>query len=147
MSKKEKLSVKNIVIFILAAAAFIFIMKNAVSCAKNSFGTVSAEQAAVFLKERGFEIDESYYDEREITIPAEFSEVYSRYAEILAEGGWDLTKYRGEKVKRYTFKVLNFKGNDGEISDNSEAHVLVRGGEIIGGDVCSASLGGKIESI
>lgn len=84
--------------------------------------------------------DMGYYDVSknpaeviEITIPTEFNAVYERYNNLLKEGGYDLTPYKGKKCKRYTYLIP---------SQNARANILVYNGKIIGGDVSSITIDG-----
>ena len=94
-----------------------------------------------FLGDYGW-VASSEPDFKEIVIPAEFSEVYEQYNQLQKEQGYDLSKYRTETVKQYTFKILNYCTENGTALSNVEAHILVRGGEIIGGDLCSTDMSG-----
>ncbi len=69
----------------------------------------------------------------EVVIPAEFNKVYQHYNNLLKEGGYDLTDYRGKKCLRYTYLIPSI---------NARANILVYDGEIIGGDVSGITLDG-----
>ncbi len=81
---------------------------------------------------------------KEIYIPEEFGEVYERYNELQKEQGFDLSPYRGRNARQYTFPVASIKG---EIAPDTEAHVIVCDGFIIGGDVAEAAINGKMTGI
>ncbi len=99
----------------------------------------SASDVSDFLSDCG--IRAVYLSEKEVTIPTEFGEVYERYNELQKEQGFDLSRHKGHSAVSYTFTVLNY----GE--DNVEAHVLVCGGEIIGGDIASTRLDGFMKPL
>lgn len=69
----------------------------------------------------------------EVTIPAEWGAVYENYNALQRRGGFDLEPYKGQNCLRYTYALpeLNARGN-----------VLVLGGKVIGGDICSITLDG-----
>ena len=69
----------------------------------------------------------------EIHIPAQWDNVYNNYNALQKEGGFDLEPWKGRGCTRYTYLIpeLNARGN-----------VLVHGGVIIGGDICSITLDG-----
>lgn len=69
----------------------------------------------------------------EITIPEDFNAVYERYNNLLKEGGYDLTPYKGKKCKRYTYLIP---------PENARANILVYNGKIIGGDISSITIDG-----
>ena len=129
---------------VLAAAAFavlFFIGKSIFDKVSSQQGEVTVQQMRDFLGDYGW-VASSEPDFKEIVIPAEFSEVYEQYNQLQKEQGYDLSKYRTETVKQYTFKILNYCTENGTALSNVEAHILVRGGEIIGGDLCSTDMSG-----
>ena len=47
-------------------------------------------------------------------------------------------EYKGKRVKRYTYEVTNYPGQ----ASGVRANLLVDGGMVIGGDICSLTLDG-----
>lgn len=137
MAKRARISVKQIILLILLITGIVFLTKCTVSYFSGKTGSVSAEDAAEFLKSYGWEVDAENVHTQQTVIPNEFSEVYERYNALQLKQGYDLTKYKGEQVIQYTFTVKNYKSGD-----NIEAHVLAWGGKIIGGDLCNTELNG-----
>ena len=138
MSKKgNKIGIKHIALFIVTVVILVFLVNLTVNYLKGVFGSVSAEEAAKFLSEYGWEVDMSDCRQEEVVIPRIFSEVYERYNTLQIKQGYDLTKYKTDTVIQYTFRIKNF-----EDYKNAYAHVLTKGGKIIGGDICSADLSG-----
>lgn len=87
----------------------------------------------------GWQVDETSETEDSVYIPDALDPVWSRYNEIQKMSGFDLTAYRGKRVKHYSFRVLNFPGMDqAEVFVN----LLVYEGVLIGGDCMSAELDG-----
>ena len=147
MSERSGISLKRLVIMFGILAAAIFLVKSTVGYVSAALGEISQEDAAQFLQDCGWKLKPDSGSAEEIVIPAEFSEVYERYNNLQKKQGYDLSAYRGETVTRYTFQVLNFTEYDGTPCDNAEAHLLVCGGEILGGDVCSLSISGRMVGI
>ena len=81
---------------------------------------------------------------KNIVIPEVFGEVYENYNALQKEQGFDLSAYRGREAVSYTFPVVSVKG---EIAENTDAHVIVCDGYIIGGDIASRALGGEMKGI
>lgn len=79
----------------------------------------------------------------EVRIPAEFSEVYEKYNEIQLDQGLDLADYRGEKVMRYAYRILNHPSGE----ETVRATLLVKDGQLIGGDVCSMKMDGFMHGL
>lgn len=138
MSKKgSKIGFKHVALFIVAVLVLVFLVNLAVNYLKGVFGTVTPEAAAQFLTGYGWEVDISDCRQEEVVIPKIFSEVYERYNALQIKQGYDLTKYKTDTVIQYTFRIKNF-----EEYKNACAHVLTKGGKIIGGDICSSDLSG-----
>ena len=94
----------------------------------------TAEDAANFLAQFGWEIDREPIEIKTVTVPAEFDKVFSAYNEIQKAQGLNLARYRGKEVTRYTFRVLNYEGTTLPVY----ANVLVYRNRVIGGDVYSS---------
>lgn len=91
-----------------------------------------------FLSQFGYTVDATPIEEVEVTIPKEFDKVFASYNELQKKEGLDLGRYKGKKLMRYTYKVTNYPGYDGDVY----ASLLVYKNKVVGGDVCSASPSG-----
>ena len=94
----------------------------------------TAEDAANFLAQFGWEIDREPIEVKTVTVPAEFDKVFSAYNEIQKAQGLNLLRYRGKEVTRYTFRVTNYEGTTLPVY----ANVLVYRNRVIGGDIYSS---------
>ena len=98
------------------------------------FFTGSEEAFSQKVREMGYDdVSESPYEVVEFTIPTEFGAVYERYNNLLKKGGYDISKYKGKKCKRYTYLIP---------SQNARANIIVCDGEIIGGDISGITIDG-----
>ncbi len=93
-----------------------------------------------FLNAYGYNILEKPVQIQEIIIPQEFSSEYEKYNEYQKLSGFDLSKFKGYRVKKYTYKVLNYTDSQEEVV----ANILIYNDKVIGGDVCSTTLGGFV---
>ncbi|MDD4699429.1 MAG: DUF4830 domain-containing protein [Oscillospiraceae bacterium] len=93
-----------------------------------------------YIKSFGWEIDETSGEGNDVLIPSEFNDVYKQYNALQLSQGFDLTKYRGLTVTRYTYNVTNYP----DYPKNVKINLLVYEGRVIGGDICSISLDGFI---
>ena len=93
-----------------------------------------------FLGQFGWKVAENPVEELEVTIPEKFDKVFTGYNEIQKRQGLDLSKYKGKNVMRYTYEITNYEGESGKVY----ANVIVYRNKVIGGDVCSANVGGFI---
>ena len=101
----------------------------------------NAEQRVAFLSQFGWSFDEDPVEVAEVIIPPEFDEVYEKYNAIQKAQGFDLMKYQGKRVKRWTYAIINYPGYAAD-SGCIHANLLVYEGQVIGGDVCSVELNG-----
>lgn len=93
-----------------------------------------------FISNFGWVTDSEPLEVKKVVIPEEFDDVYENYNKIQLQQGYDLSKYCGREVERYTFKVTNYPNYEND--DTIRINVLVYDGNIIGGDVCSVRLDG-----
>lgn len=116
-----------------------------VQSAKITYDKIKGEENVVsFLSQFGYELS-PLIEEVEITIPKKFDSVYEEYNKIQKAQCFDLGKYRGKQVKRYTYELLNCpKNSQGEPFGKVFVNVIVYREKVIGGDICTAELGGKV---
>lgn len=93
-----------------------------------------------FLTSFGWEVSSEPVDTIDLMIPIEFSDVYINYNEIQKTQGFDLSDYKGEKCKRYSYNVLNYPN----FTNDVRANILLYNGEVIGGDISLIRIDGFI---
>ena len=93
-----------------------------------------------FIEQFGWKVDATPLESVEVSIPEEFDKVYLGYNEMQKEQGLGLTKYKGKTVTRYTYNVTNYPDYEGDVYIS----LLVYKNKVIGGDVCSADVGGFV---
>lgn len=103
-----------------------------------SLSVENEQERLAFLTQFGWQVEEEPTEVREVWIPTEFSDVYLEYNEIQKAQGFDLEKYKGERVKRWTYRITNYPGVSGVVV----ANILIQNGRVVGGDVCSTALDG-----
>ena len=132
----------KIALITLSAALVVFILVSVIAHgAKNKpKDGETAEQRLAFLSNYGYTCEGEA--EKEITLPKEFDETYEMYNAIQIEQGYNLKHFAGQTVSVFTYKVTDYEGED-EVF----AHVLVKDGRIIGGDISSARLDGFMHGI
>lgn len=92
------------------------------------------EERRNYLATFGWETDKEF-EEKELTIPESWNQVYSDYNEVQMNQGFDLSDYKGKKVTLYTYTINNYKNQkQGIVAD-----MLVCDGVLIGGDICNTS--------
>ena len=100
----------------------------------------TADERVGFLAQFGWEVEPDPLDVRDVTIPAEFDEVFSSYNDIQKTLGFDLEGYKGCRVKKWEYAVTNYP--DGV--RNVKATLLIRNGTVVGGDI---SAGGSTQFV
>ncbi len=103
----------------------------------------SEEEILSFISSCGWQVDEEPIEVRDVFIPETFDEVYNNYNKIQLEQGFNLEKYAGTRVKRWTYVIRNYPETSPS-DDFIRINILVSGDSIIGGDVCSVKLDGFI---
>ena len=99
------------------------------------------EEGAQWLRQQGWETGEDPA-RMEVLIPAKFDQIYESYNDIQKDQGFDIARYRGETVTKYTYLVKNYPGEP----DGVAANLLVYDGRLIGADLCSLELGGFLKA-
>ena len=113
------------------------------STVPNSKGVKTAEDRVAYLEAYGWLVDSDPIAVEELLIPEEFDETYQDYLKLQTDQGFDLTKYCGKRVKRYSYKIQNYPGGD----TNVQAALLIYRNTVIGGEVLSSSPGGFIHGL
>lgn len=72
---------------------------------------------------------------RNVTIPAEFNEVYNEYNELQKEIGLDLTKFKGKAAQEVTYAITD--------ENYSFAVLLICDSRVIGAHLTNGEYGGK----
>lgn len=138
---KNRTFIRNIVLVAFIAAIItgitITLIKNDLPRGRN------ITEVKEFLSDYGV-ITAGEGEAKNIVIPEVFGEVYENYNTLQKEQGFDLSDYRGREAVSYSLPVVSVKG---KIAENTDAHVIVCDGYIIGGDVASRALGGEMTGI
>ena len=109
--------------------------------------TVSAGNESEIVKcitQYGWETDGVLIDSAVFKIPNPLSDVYDKYNEIQIKQGFDLSRFRGKTVKRYTYKILNHVNlGKGEVLCN----ILVYNDKMIAADIMTTAIDGFMHGI
>ncbi len=115
--------------------ALTFVNNHINSDSKSVSAIISAstdEERRNYLEGFGWEVGEDF-EQKELTIPESWNEVYNEYNEIQLNQGFNLADYKGKAVTLYTYTITNYE------EDEVLADMLVCDGNLIGGDVCNTS--------
>lgn len=145
VKKKNLLAVLAIAVMAAAGAALWGARPAAVSAFlhRSAEGKcTSPEEGAQWLLDQGWEA-EATPTQMEVLIPGKFDQIYESYNDIQKGQGFDISRYRGETVTKYTYLVKNYPGEPEGVA----ANLLVHQGRIIGADLCSLELGGFLKGV
>ncbi len=143
--KANKKAIIGLIIFIVGIVTLSVVIpgraKSVNSVLNVSLKASENKERIAFLKNFSYDVDEEPIEIKEIIIPSEFNDTYTRYNEIQLSQGFDLEKYKGESAKLYTYAIKNYPGVKNS-KDVIRANILVIDGTVIGGDICSIELNG-----
>ena len=132
---------------VAALVALILIVPTAESGEAEPVGTEAAikydgvktnEDRIAFLAQFGWQVEETPTEEKTVTIPSEFDEVFTGYNEIQKNQGLDLSRYAKCEMTEFTYTVTNYPGWDGTVY----ANLFVYRGTVVAGDITSADING-----
>ena len=93
-----------------------------------------------FIINFGWKVSSNPVEDVEIVIPQTFDALYTNYNSIQKSQGYDLSLYKGKRIKRWTYLITNYPGG-AEV----QIDLLVLGSDVIGGDVSSVAVNGFIQ--
>lgn len=142
--KLKKYLIIAIVCIFTVIGGIISVSKDASPAAKVggvNMRASTAEERIAFFSQFGLLISEDPLEVKEVVIPTEFDETYEEYNALQKSQGLDLSKYKGKRVKMWSYAVKNYPGYetaDGTIRGN----ILVYEGVVVGGDISNIELDG-----
>lgn len=109
----------------------------------NPKGIRTAEDRIAYLEYFGWKVSPQPSAVEELKIPEEFDERYLEYLDLQSGQGFDLTKYAGKQVKRYTYSIENYPTGETGIA----ANLLVYKNTVIGGEILSPTMNGFLHGL
>lgn len=143
VKSKQIRAILIILFVVLTVAVLVFLSKDSENVSNDTNANLKAadhSERMSFISQFGWEVSEEPTEVREVIIPETFDDVYTKYNEIQLAQGFDLSSYKGVRVKRWTYAVKNYAGY--EDKDCIRINILTCDGTVIGGDVCSVELDG-----
>ena len=137
-----KINKKRIVLtlaaVVCAAAAAVTLVNSRgaeASAAVSPKGVKTEEDRVAYLQEWGWQVSPQAVLVEELELPKEFGPEYNQYLELQTGQGFDLAKYAGKRVRRYTYEVLNYPTGETDVI----AHLLICKNRVIGGEIVGSS--------
>jgi len=121
---------------VLLSALALSTRGEAVSVEISPKGIKTAEDRADYLAQWGWLTPAEESAVEELAMPEEFGPEYDKYLALQAQQGFDLTKYAGKRIKRYTYDILNYPGG----VQGVQAHLLICKNTVIGGEIFGENL-------
>ena len=115
----------------------------AVSALADPKGVRTNEDRIAYLESYGWQVSADPLSVEELAIPEEFDETYTQYLSLQSGQGFDLEKYKGKRVKRYTYEISNYPTGETGV----QAGLLIYKNTVVGGEVLSSQLGGFIHGL
>ena len=106
-------------------------------------GVRSNQDRIDYLAAYGWQVAEEPLATQELLIPEEMDDSYTEYLALQNGQGFDLQKYAGKRVKRYTYEVLNYPTGEAGV----QANLLICKNTVIGGEVLSPKLDGFLHGL
>lgn len=143
-----KIISRNTFLIILCAIVVLssaFIVSSISKDSRRVSGEVYSDVDSVcsYINSFGLEVDKLQVVQDEIIVPELFNEVYENYNNIQISQGFDLTKYKGLVLKRYTFPVTNYP----EKQQNVFVEILLYQNSIVAADIYSTNAQGFIKAL
>lgn len=127
----------------VAAVGLLGLRSTAAAALGGNTAAKTNEDRVAYLRGLGWEVSPDPVSVEELLIPEVLDEAYTQYLALQEEQGFDLTRYEGKRVKRYTYAVTNHPGG----AQNVRASLLVFRGKIVGGDLAGTGVNGFLGSL
>ena len=106
-------------------------------------GVRSNQDRVDYLSAYGWQVGGEPVATQELLIPEEMDDSYTEYLALQNGQGFDLQKYAGKRVKRYTYEVLNYPTGETGV----QANLLICKNTVVGGEVLSPRLDGFLHGL
>ena len=106
-------------------------------------GVRSNQDRVDYLSAYGWQVSGEPVATQELLIPEEMDDSYTEYLALQNGQGFDLQKYAGKRVKRYTYEVLNYPTGETGV----QANLLICKNTVVGGEVLSPRLDGFLHRL
>ena len=104
-------------------------------------GVKTAEDRIAYLTAYGWAADAGAEECQEVVIPKAFDNSFEEYNTLQKGQGFDLSKYKGKRVKRYIYQIAGHPSGRAPVY----ASILIYKNTVIGGDLQNPSPDGFIQ--
>lgn len=120
---------------VVAAALLATLGGRAVTASAEAKHIRTNDDRLAYLGGLGWQVSSQPIATEELLIPEEFDESYTGYLQLQADQGFDLTQYKGRRVKRYTYQLTNYPSQDEPV----QISLLIYKNRVVGGQIQSSS--------
>ena len=112
-----------------------------------NFASIKTEEdRQQFISDFGIEVSGEPIEELVTQLPKKFDAVYEEYNTIQLAQGLDLSKYKGKKITRYTYKMENYPKDEKGLPEIVYLNLIQYKDRIIAGDIASFEGGGFVRT-
>ena len=115
----------------------------AVTASAEVKGVRDNDDRVTYLTQLGWTVSAQPIATEELLIPDHFDETYADYLALQEGQGFDLSRYCGKRVKRYTYEITNYPTGESGV----QISLLVYRNTVIGGEVLSPTTGGFLHGL
>lgn len=113
------------------------------SALPNPKGVRNNQDRVDYLSAYGWQVLEDPIATQELLIPEDMDENFSEYLKLQNDQGFNLQKYAGKRVKRYTYEISNYPTGETGVQVN----LLICKNTVVGGEVLSPRLDGFLHGL
>ena len=125
------------------AVGVISVRGGTASASADQKGIKTNEDRVAYLESFGWQVQPDPLVTEELLIPQEMDESYEDYLTLQAGQGFDLEKYAGKRVKRYTYEITNYPTGVAGV----QANLMIYRNTVIGGEVLSPQMDGFLHGL
>jgi len=144
---RRKIAFGAVLAVLLCCCTMVLRLGDAVPTASdttpNPKGIRTNQDRVDYLAAYGWEIKEEPLATQELIIPDELDDSYLDYLALQQEQGFDLKRYSGKRVKRYTYEITNYPSGETGV----QANLLLYRTTVVGGEVLSPQLDGFLHGL
>lgn len=133
LSKKSLYVILAVIIIALFILSKMFYVSSA-----NNFDGSTNQKRIEYITSLGLSVEETCVSTKQIVIPKEFNDVYKEYNLLQSKAGFDLSNYKGKSAEVIAYKLRK---------SESLVTLIIYKGRIIGGDISSPQINGKMEPL
>ena len=133
LSKKSLYITLAVIIITLLILSKVFYASST-----NNFDGSTNQKRIEYITSLGLNVEETCIYTKQIVIPKKFNDVYKEYNLLQSKAGFDLSNYKGKSAE-----VIAYKLKESE----TRVTLIIYKDRIIGGDISSPEINGKMEPL